>query len=42
MTEIGAPTDHKKNIYKNEVHRKKKVGGGIQLVRRKREICVFG
>jgi hypothetical protein len=30
MTGIGAPTDHKENMYKNEVHRKKKVGGGRQ------------
>jgi hypothetical protein len=37
MNGIGAPTNHKENMHKNEVHRKKKVGGGRQqdLVRRK-------
>jgi hypothetical protein len=30
MTGIGAPAEHKENMYKNEVRRKKKVGGGIQ------------
>ena len=40
MTGIGAPTDHKANMYKNEVCRRRKVGGGRQqgLVRRKNEI----
>jgi hypothetical protein len=44
MTGIGAPADHKENIYKNEVCRRKKVGGGRQqdLVRRKRKLSVFG
>jgi hypothetical protein len=44
MTRIGAPVDHKENMYNNEVHRKKKVGGGRQqdLERRKRKISVFG
>jgi hypothetical protein len=44
MTGIGAPMDHKENMYKNEVRRKKKVGGGRQqdLERRKRKISVFG
>jgi hypothetical protein len=39
MTEIGAPMDHKENMYKNEVCIKKKVGGGRQqdLVRRKKK-----
>jgi hypothetical protein len=30
MTGIGAPADHKENMYKNEVCRKKKVGDGRQ------------
>jgi hypothetical protein len=43
MTGIGAPTDHKENMYKNEIHRKKKVGGRRQqdLATRKRKILVF-
>jgi hypothetical protein len=43
MNGIGDPIDHKSNMYKNEVRRKKKVGGGRQhdLVRRKKKISVF-
>ena len=43
MNWIGAPTDHKSNMYKNEVRRNKKVGRGRQhdLERRKRKISVF-
>jgi hypothetical protein len=39
MTWIGAPADHKENMYKNEFLRKKKVGGRRQKdsVRRKRK-----
>jgi hypothetical protein len=44
MTRIGDPADHKANKYKNEVCRKKKVGGRGQqdLVRRKMKLSVFG
>ena len=44
MTGIGAPVDHKENMYKNEACRKKKVGGGRQqdLARRKRKLLVLG
>jgi hypothetical protein len=44
MIGIGAPTDHKEIMYKNEVDRNKKVGGERQqdLVRRKRKLSVFG
>jgi hypothetical protein len=44
MTGIGAPMDHKSNMYKNEARRKKKVGGGRQqdLERRKKKISFFG
>jgi hypothetical protein len=43
MTGIGAPEDHKENMYKNEVHRKKKLGDGRQqdLVRIKKKLSVF-
>jgi hypothetical protein len=43
MTGIGAPTDHKENMYKNKVHRNKKLGGEREkdLVRRKRKILSF-
>ena len=43
MTRIGAPADHKENMYKNEVHRKKKVGSKKKqdLERRKGKISVF-
>jgi hypothetical protein len=43
MTGIGAPMDNKENTHKNEVRRKKKVGGGRKqdLVRIKRKILVF-
>jgi hypothetical protein len=42
MTGIGAPVDHKENMYKNKVHRKRKVGGERQqdLERRKRKISL--
>jgi hypothetical protein len=38
-TEIGAPTDHKENIYKKIVRRRKKVGGcrTIEFGKRQRE-----
>jgi hypothetical protein len=38
MNGIGDHMDHKENMYKNESHRKKKVGGGRQqdLERRKK------
>jgi hypothetical protein len=44
MTGIGALTNHKENVYKNEVCIRKKVGGGGQqdLVRRKMKLSVFG
>ena len=43
MTRIGAPADHKANMYKNEACRKKKVGKERQqdLARRKRKLSVF-
>jgi hypothetical protein len=44
MIRIRAPTNRKENVYKNEIHRKKKMGGEIQqdLVGRKSKISVFG
>ena len=44
MTGIGAPADHKANMYKNEACRKKKVDDGRQqdLARRKRKMLVLG
>ena len=44
MNGIGAPVEHKANMYKNESHRKKKVGDGRQedLERRKKmKISIF-
>jgi hypothetical protein len=40
MTRIGAPTDHKANMYKNEARKNKKMGDGRQqgLERRKNKI----
>jgi hypothetical protein len=44
MIGIGAPADHKANIFKNEFCRRKNVGDGRQqdLVRRKWKLSVFG
>ena len=43
MNGIGAPTDYKENMYKNEVCKKKKVDDGKQqdLARRKRKLSVL-